>query len=587
MDGAGFAPQASNAKRVTIMHHGRYSWGRRLRAAGGVWATFFSFVAFSVAQESAPPTASLPPSFESSTAPPATLPSIPTEAVAPAPGAGDLPKPEAPKPEPPFWSKVPPLSPNPRLGNPFLFPTGPGYYSFSDWIRGNYREAPPKNPWPPFSIDAFPFFDNDFRYLENPDNKQHDFWDPIKRIHPNDNWLFSFGGEERFRYANEPANGIRLTGVNNEYQLNRVRLYGDMWYLDRLRIYAEYIDAQSYNENIASLPIDVNRSDMLNLFADLKLLDIQDHGLYFRAGRQQLVYGSQRLISPLDWANIPRTFEGFKGFWHSEKLDVDLFWVQPMAISPSHFDSADHSRGFAGLWTTYRPKKGHVADVYYLFLDQHDPVAAVVPPGGRGGFNVNTIGSRYLGEEKHWLWDVEGMWQFGTITDNSISAGAATTGVGYHWPDAPMNPAFWIYNDFASGDDSGGRGGTFNQLFPFGHYYMGFIDAVGRQNIDDFNLHFYCYPTKWIIFGLQAHFFYLASAKDALYNGAGVPTRRDPTGRAGYHVGDEIDWISNFHIDMHQDVMVGYSQLFPGEFIRNTGPSRSPGFFYLQYSYRW
>ena len=48
-----------------------------------------------------------------------------------------------------FWTKVPPLSPYPRLGFPFIFPTGPGYYSLLDVLEGNYRENAPKNPWPP------------------------------------------------------------------------------------------------------------------------------------------------------------------------------------------------------------------------------------------------------------------------------------------------------------------------------------------------------------------------------------------------------------------------------------------------------
>ena len=64
-----------------------------------------------------------------------------------------------------------------------------------------------------------------------------------------------------------------------------------------------------------------------------------------------------------------------------------------------------------------------------------------------------------------------------------ISAGACSVGLGYHF-DLPMDPQFWIYNDWASGDRNPGTGhyrGTFNQLFNFGHYYFGFIDVVGRQ----------------------------------------------------------------------------------------------------------
>jgi hypothetical protein len=52
-------------------------------------------------------------------------------------------------------------------------------------------------------------------------------------------------------------------------------------------------------------------------------------------------------------------------------------------------------------------------------------------------------------------------------------------------------------------------------------------------------------------------------------------------------VGDELDYVINFHIDKHQDVLFGYSHLFAGQFIRQTGNGRSPELTYLQYSFRW
>jgi hypothetical protein len=513
-------------------------------------------------------------------APPGTLPE--SQSV-PAPTC------TAPADDPPksVWAKVPPVTPIPRLGNYFYVPpTGPGYYSLLDWLEGNYREKPPKFPWPPFSADAGSFFDNDFRYLDDPKNTQHDYLDPIKRIHLGDNWLLSIGGEERVRAVNEVDS--RLSGRDNNYQLLRTRVYSDLWYRDRFRVYAEFIDAQSYNQHLAPLPIDVNHSDLLNLFGELKLFEVNDNPVYFRAGRQELLYGSERLISPLDWANTRRTFQGYKVYYHSEKLDVDAFWVQPVIISPHQFDSPDDGQQFAGSWVTYRPQKGQTVDLYYLYLDNTRPVAT----GFRnavGGYNVSTFGSRYVGDYHHVLWDFEGMYQFGDWANQETSAGAFTTGLGYNFADLPLNPTFWVYYDWASGDHNPGlnQHGTFNQLFPFGHYYFGFIDVVGRQNIEDLNLHAYIRPTKWIVTGLQYHMFRLESAQDALYNAAGAAIRRDPTGRAGTDVGDEIDYIANFHLSMHQDILVGYSKLFAGAFIRRTGPPGSPEYFYLQYSYRW
>ena len=42
------------------------------------------------------------------------------------------------------------------------------------------------------------------------------------------------------------------------------------------------------------------------MFADVRLFKFgdKDNPVYFRVGRQELLYGSQRLISTLDWANM-------------------------------------------------------------------------------------------------------------------------------------------------------------------------------------------------------------------------------------------------------------------------------------------
>src|SRR5439155_21096722 len=121
--------------------------------------------------------------------------------------------------------------------------------------------------------------------------------------------------------------------------------------------------------DLPPLRTDVDRGDLLNAFVEMRTIDIGDDPLYVRIGRQELLYGSQRLISTLDWANTRRTFQGAKAYWHSEKLDVDAFCVQPVAVSPSRFDSVDNNQIFAGLWTKFKPSKDHTIDAYYLFLD--------------------------------------------------------------------------------------------------------------------------------------------------------------------------------------------------------------------------
>jgi hypothetical protein len=91
----------------------------------------------------------------------------------------------------PFWARVPVVQKFPPLGWFFLPPNGPGYYSLADVLFGNYRKGPPKYPYPRFGIIPPSFFNADWRFLDDSNNEEHDYFDFLKRIHLGDNWLFT------------------------------------------------------------------------------------------------------------------------------------------------------------------------------------------------------------------------------------------------------------------------------------------------------------------------------------------------------------------------------------------------------------
>jgi hypothetical protein len=505
------------------------------------------------------------------------------------------------------WSKVPPIFPTPRTGCFFIAPSGPGYYSLRDLLENNYRENAPKYPTsPPFlSPDFTPFFNADYRYLDDPKNTQFDFFDPIKRMHPTPYTMITLGGEERLRYMDEINS--RLVGKDNSYLLTRSRVFTDFWYKDIFRIYVEFLDARSTHQNQIPLRVDVDHADFLDLFAEAKLWDFAGYPAYARVGRQEMVYGSQRLISTLDWVNTRRTFDGARGYWHGDKFDIDFFGVQPVIPNVDHLDAPDSSIWFTGAWGTYRPAKGQFIDLYFLNINNDDKVAPGIGKV-KGTYNTSTIGSRVAGDYKNGLlWDFEGMYQFGDWSNQTTSAGAYTTGMGYNFANVPFVPSLWVYYDWASGDHNPGFGqhGTFNQLFPFGHFYFAQIDDFGRQNIRDLNFQANFRLTTWIFTNIQYHILHLDSAKDALYGpqGAGlapeggVRERQDPSGKAGTDVGQVLHVLTNFHLSQHQDIFIGYAHLFAGEYLKQ---APVPGFktvtpaqasdgelFYIQYSFRW
>jgi hypothetical protein len=487
------------------------------------------------------------------------------------------------------FTSVPPVQPFPRQGFFPIPPSGCGSYSLLDAARGVVTNGPRKFGYPPFGLMAPSFFNADWRYLDDPKTPPRDWLDEGKRVPVGDHWLASTGGSAWARSMNEYNS--RLGQTDNEYLLTRARAYVDVWYEDRFRVFVEGITAYSSWQDLPRLPIDENKLDLLNAFVDLKVGEVNDKPVYVRAGRQELLFGSQRLVSTLDWANTRRTFQGVSGFVTGDKWDAELFWVQPVVPNSNRFDSVDNNQNFAGAWVTYKPKKGTTADLYYLMLDNTNNVTQqrIV----RAPFTRHTFGARTAGDlDNEILWDLEAALQLGTQGRRDVVAGMATAGLGYHFKDTAGNPTVWAYYDYASGDGTPNTGNqtTFHQLFPFGHYYMGWADLVARQNIHDVNFHLYLYPAKWATVWVQYHNYWLANRRDALYNAAGNATRRDATGAAGSHVGNEIDAVVNLHLTPRSDLLVGYSHLYGGEFLKRTsGPLTAPSasVAFIQFGVRW
>jgi hypothetical protein len=475
----------------------------------------------------------------------------------------------------------------PRPGNFFPPPSGSGSYSLADHWRGRTRDAAPRSGYPASAIMAPSFFDADFRYLDQMAPEDRAPFERLKRIRLGNATLFSTGGAAWYRFNAE--GNSRLTQVDQAYSLLRIRAYGDLWYRDAVRVYGEFLSAGRPGGTLPALPADRNQADLLNVFADVKLFETHGRPAFVRVGRQEVMLGSQRLMSALPWANMRRNFDGVRIFRQGDRFDVDAFWLEPVVPSRTDFDRPTHDVQLIGGWFTYRPRAGHFLDTYYLY--SHNDHTVVQQGVTLAPSRISTVGSRYAGDRGRFLWDVEGALQLGSQQDQDVLGGMASLGVGRRFTGSRLSPTVWAYYDVASGDNdpNAGRFTTFNQLYPFGHYYLGWSDIAGRQNIRDANVHVSLSPVAWVSVWLQYHHLWLARAEDALYNAGGAAIRRDPSGNAGTNVGDEATAVVNLHIDAQSDVMVAYAHLFGGRFLEDTaGPAASStNAFYLIYNVRW
>ncbi len=423
------------------------------------------------------------------------------------------------------------------------------------------------------------YFDNDFSYLCDPLNDNFVIGDRLKNISNAGLVKIDMGGEYRYRYHNESNHrGLGLTGVDDEFNLHRTRIFANAKVGQNFRLYGEFIDAESNGENFAPRLIEVNRADMLNLFVDATLMEGSGSDLTLRVGRQELLYGDQRVVSPLDWANTRRTFEGAKLAWKSDDTSIDTFWTNPVRISPNSFDSPDRDQEFMGTYASRKMAPGTTGDFYMLrYLN------------GRGAndFEYNTAGTRWNGTFGELLWLTEGAYQFGRNTDGSDhAAGATTVGLGRTMSQAQSKPTLWLYYDWASGDNDLGAGNGYHDNFPLGHKYLGFMDLFGRRNIKDINLMFTSSPSQKLKLLAWYHYFSLANSGDSPYNIVGTPFNGG-NAPGSSDLGHEIDLMATWNINARNNVVFGYSHFFSGNYYGTTAGTPFQGdasFYYLQYS---
>ncbi|MGI0148446.1 MAG: alginate export family protein [Thermoplasmata archaeon] len=177
----------------------------------------------------------------------------------------------------------------------------------------------------------------------------------------------------------------------------------------------------------------------------------------------------------------------------------------------------------------------------------------------------------------------------GGWADSDISGWNWSADGGYTFGEIPWQPRLGVGLDWASGDKNpfDRKVQTFDQLYPSGHKYFGYIDLIGRQNITDAYANVMAGSiTDKVKTEMWYHVFWLDSDTDAFYNAAGAPGRRDRFGHSGTELGQELDVTVTWTVDAHSSFLVGYSHFWDGTFIRRTGPDADVDFYYAQYAFK-
>jgi len=439
--------------------------------------------------------------------------------------------------------------------------------------------------------EELPAFNN-VRYEENAaayrDVEANGPVDSIKYIPLDDSGsvFLSFGGQARVRW--EFWNNYNFDSANDDdFGLLRLRLHGDLHAGEHVRVFVEGKSATATDRDLPGgrRTLDVDELDLQNAFVDL-ITPAGDWTGILRLGRQELSYGAQRLISPLDWSNTRRTWDGGRIILKNSTWRIDSFATQYVPVDKYDFNQPDSDQKFYGVYAVHDVADLKLKyDLYALRLDRdHASTGTPAIDDDRYTTGLRLNGTCPLTGVEY---DVEGGWQFGDAGESDIEAWFAAAELGYTLADVAMKPRVYIGYDYASGDDNpdDNKVKTFNQLYPLGHAYLGYIDVVGRQNIEAFSLGASLWPVaKKIQAKADYHMFNRAETEDALYNAGGAIVRKGSDGESK-DIGSEIDLTVTYKINRETTAWVGYSHFFAGDFIEESGPDEDTDFAYVSVQY--
>ncbi len=385
------------------------------------------------------------------------------------------------------------------------------------------------------------------------------------------NIYLTLGGEirERFEYYSEPFFGLRGL-AQDDYLLHRLLLSADLHAGDYLRAFVQFGDHLEAGKQAARSPTDVDEFDLQQGFVDLTIPFDTRSRLKLRAGRQEMTYGSGRLVSVREGANIRRSFDGARLTLTAGEATFDAFAVRTVNLKVGALnDDPNRQEQFWGIYGVLPMRglpDGH-ADLYYLGLERDEAVFQQ----GAANERRHSFGMRLWGNPGAWDYNYEAVIQTGSFGHADILAWTVATDTGYTFRSLPFSPRIGFKADIASGDGNPNddRLTTFNALFPKQPYFSE-ASLIAPANLIDLHPSLAFEFAENLGFVVDVNWFWKQRTEDAIYAPPGRPlpgTAPTASRYIGSQVNAELEWRLHRHLSM----TFYYSHFFAGSAVTEAG----------------
>lgn len=382
----------------------------------------------------------------------------------------------------------------------------------------------------------------------------------------------SLGGEFRPRWEHtENKNWSTKDNADESFYSQRMMFHTDLHIGKHLRFFGQL----TYGLVSLDEPVYI-QSDELDLhqgFIEFSL-PIKETSLKLRAGRQELLLGSGRLMAPRDGSNSRRSFDMIRLMLQNKKFNSNLFYGREVKVPTGFFDNNSSNSPYTwGLGVTANTNKilGNTT-LYYIGFD----AKSVKYNAGVNPETRHTIGIRRFGDlGKRFSYNTEINYQFGKFGNQNISAFSIEGDWHYKLINNKFKPDFGIKLDYISGD----KDATDNKLGSFNPYfnnpaYFGLITQVAAMNMFDIHPSVKLKLTEKMSTTTEADVYWRAELNDGLYNGAKFlirPSNQNKSRFIGWQTGLKLDYEVSRNIKISNETYIFVAD----NFIKETGDAKN------------
>jgi alginate export protein len=419
-------------------------------------------------------------------------------------------------------------------------------------------------------------YNEDWSFLRDR-TQRTDFFDPVKYVplDTNENWYLSYGADARLKYELYSESVFNQKPADdNGFLLQRYLIHADIHAAPYFRVFGQLQSSLEDFRNGGPRPTDRDDLDLHQAFFDASIPVNGDDTVTLRGGRQEMAYGSQRLISVRESPNNRLAIDAVRLLTKFGDWRADAWVSQPVEIDTGIFD--DQRIQETTSWGGYITGPLHFipglnADFYYLGLSRQNAKFA----RGTADELRHSLGTRLFGKRDALDWNFEFVGQFGSFGNDGILAWTAASDTGWTFPNAPAKPRAFLRADIASGDHGGSNLGTFNPLFPRGAYFNE-AALIGPQNLMDLQPGVDLALTKSVKLTTSCDFVWRESLDDGVY-GVALNLQVPPDASRARYVGSFPSASLAWQVGRHLNLTLNYVAYLFGDFVKQSVPGQRNG----------